>query len=280
VSASTSRRGRPAKTKISDVSEQSTLREPIIDAIKKHVKEVEEVKERVTSGRLKKKRTIVIDDNDDDDNDDGDEVEVGDEEEIAFVAKVSRNLQNETSIQRLTRLVANLIVSTKDGAKNLSQKALSTMEKIQNMCPSTDDLVASGAVERINILRKHSNVTISAKAKDIRMKWMEAARMEALARNAAAVSVAVSQPECAVEPVETVDTTEQIVENGELDLGCTVPEQILSPAAHDVTHSDDVTTSNACVTVKENVAPVPIALVMPDGVLLPPTFKIGERNYL
>ena len=194
---------------------------------------------------------------------------------VAVVAKV-RNLDNETSIQRLSRLVANLIVSTKDGAQNLTEKALSTMEKIQNMCPSTGDLVASGAVERINILRKHPTATISAKAKDIRVKWMEAARIEALARNATAVGVAIPQPECPVEPVDAVNTTEHIVENGRADLGCTVPQQI--PSLDDVTHFDDVTSSSACVRAKDIAAPSSIALVMPDGVLLPPTFKIGEKQ--
>ena len=286
ASATSSRRGRPSKSKISDVSAKSTLRDPIVDIVKNPMKEVEEVKGRVTSGRLKAKRTLVIDDEVDDDDDDDEKVEVADEGAVESTASVSkvRNLENETSIQRLSRLVANLIVSTKDGAQNLTEKALSTMEKIQNMCPSTDDLVASGAVERINILRKHSNSTLSAKAKDIRVKWMEAARMEALARNAAAMGAAISQPEFAVEPVDPANKTEQIAENAEADPGCTVPEQIPDPSsaahAHDVTHSDDVTKSGVCVTGMDSVAPAVIATGMPAGVLMPPTFKIGEKKYL
>ena len=285
VSVPTSKRGRPAKA---NVSVENTVKKPVVDTSKKPMKEIEEVTEtteRVITGRLKEKRTVVLDeDGDDDDNDDNDDdkVEVADDvaAEATAVFPKSRNLHNETSIQRLTRLVANLILITKDGAQNLSEKALSTMEKIQNMCPSTDDLVASGAVERINILRKHPNATISAKAKDIRVKWMEAARIEALARNAAAVGAGIPQPERPVDPVDTVNTTEKIVENSEVDLGCTLPQQIPSPAAHDVAHSDDVTNSSACVTGKEIAAPSSIALVMPDGVLMPPTFKIGEKKYL
>ena len=90
--------------------------------------------------------------------------------------QVRRNMfEDETQTQRLTRLLRLLSSLTKEESLVLP-KALVTMDKIDTMNVTLEDLKVSGAAEQIAALRKHSNETVAARAKQLRSKWIEAAR--------------------------------------------------------------------------------------------------------
>jgi PWWP domain/TFIIS helical bundle-like domain len=107
---------------------------------------------------------------------------------------------NETSSERLGRLLRILASNTKESAVKLVEKAIITMDKIENLVLTMDELKESGAAERISLLRKHSNPAIAAKAKQLRAKWMEAARRS--------VILAASSSSSSAEPA-TVDGSVQ-----------------------------------------------------------------------
>ena len=113
------------------------------------------------------------DEDEDDDNEDDDDEE---EEEIKDVVKTQMSFDNETSSQRLTRLLRLLNSLTKDNTVLLVEKALTTIDKIDNMNVGLDDLKLSGAGEQIAILRKHSNAAVASRAKQLRSKWVDVAR--------------------------------------------------------------------------------------------------------
>jgi PWWP domain/TFIIS helical bundle-like domain len=107
---------------------------------------------------------------------------------------------NETPSERLGRLLRILASNTKESAVKLVEKAIITMDKIENLVLTMDELKESGAAERISLLRKHSNPAIAAKAKQLRAKWMEAARRS--------VILAAASSSSSVEPA-TVDRSSQ-----------------------------------------------------------------------
>ena len=98
---------------------------------------------------------------------------------------------NETLSERLGRLLRRLVANTKVGAVQHLEKAIITMDKIENLVLTMDELKESGAAERISVLRKHPNAAIAAKAKQLRAKWMEAARRSVILAASSAESATV-----------------------------------------------------------------------------------------
>ena len=118
----------------------------------------------------------VEEDDDEEEEEEDEEEEEEDEKEVVELVKVQMSFDNETTSQRLTRLLRLLNSSTKDNSLLLVEKAISTIDKIDNMNVGLEELKSSGAGEQIAALRKHSNSAIASRAKQLRSKWVEEAR--------------------------------------------------------------------------------------------------------